>query len=52
MIAGYGIDEGAALHFVDDALLRAINSHPQATAYMVEVVGGEVQEHPMEAIEI
>lgn len=44
MIAGYGVDDGAALHFVGDELFAAVASRPQARAHRVENVGGEVLE--------
>jgi len=49
ILPGYGVDEGAALHFVDDAPPRVITSHPDVTAYVVEMVDGEVQEQALEA---
>ncbi|HEU5058419.1 MAG TPA: peptidase E [Kofleriaceae bacterium] len=38
--AGYGIDDGAALHFADGALREVVASRPGARAYRVEL-GGE-----------
>jgi peptidase E len=46
--AGYGVDEGAALHMVDGALERVVASRPEATADWVERVGGEVREQRLE----
>ena len=37
---GYGVDDGAALHFVDGALHEVVTGYPQARAYRVEL-GGE-----------
>lgn len=34
--AGYALDDGAALHFIDDELAEAVSSRPQAKAYRVE----------------
>jgi hypothetical protein len=36
---GYGVDDGAALHFVDDALAEVVTSRPEARAYRVEPSG-------------
>jgi peptidase E len=44
MVAGYGVDDGAALHFVGSELYEAISSRPKARAHRVEAVGGEVLE--------
>ena len=41
---GYGLDEGAALHFVDGQILRAVASRPDAQVYRVELEEGEVTE--------
>lgn len=37
--AGYGIDDGAALHFVDEELREVVASRPDARAYRVELTG-------------
>lgn len=42
--AGYGIDDGAALHFIDGRLHRAVASRPKARAYRVRVVDGVAEE--------
>ncbi len=49
MLPGYGVDEGAALHFVDASLLRVVTSHPDVTAYYVEKTDDEVHERALEA---
>ncbi len=36
---GYGVDDGAALHFVDGELREVVASRPQARAYRVEATG-------------
>ncbi len=36
MLPGYAIEDGAAVHFADDELLRVVSSRPAATAYFVE----------------
>lgn len=37
--SGFGVDDGAALHFVDDALSEVVASRPAARAYRVELSG-------------
>jgi len=37
--AGYGVDDGAALHFVDEALAEVVASRGEARAYRVELTG-------------
>jgi dipeptidase E len=44
MPAGYASDDGAALHFVDDALHAVVSSRPGAKAHRVELAGGKVRE--------
>ncbi len=44
MIAGFGVDDGAALHFVGSELHEVVASRPKARAVRVEAVGGEVLE--------
>jgi peptidase E len=50
ILPGYGIDDGAALHLVDNKLLRVVSSRPQATAYSLDKVAGEVVEQPLDRI--
>jgi dipeptidase E len=45
---GYAADDGAALHFKDEALNAVITSRVGAQAYRVEVRNGEVVETPLE----
>jgi len=42
--AGYAADDYAALHFQGTEFIEAISSQPQAAAYRVELVNGEVRE--------
>jgi dipeptidase E len=49
ILPGYGVDEGAALHFLNADLSRVVTSHPDVTAYYVEKIGDEVQERALEA---
>ena len=48
MRPGYAADDGAALHFAGERLLRAVASRPGARAYRVEPVGDEVVESELE----
>jgi dipeptidase E len=42
---GYAADDGAALHFIDEELSRAVSSRPYASAYRVEKKDGVIQEY-------
>ncbi len=42
--AGYAADDGAALHLVDEQVIAAVSSRPEAKAYRVELQGSEVVE--------
>ncbi|MCM3388801.1 Type 1 glutamine amidotransferase-like domain-containing protein [Ureibacillus chungkukjangi] len=42
--AGYGVDDGVALHFIDEALTKTVSSRPEARAYYVKHEGSEVVE--------
>jgi dipeptidase E len=44
MVSGYAVDDGAALHFAGSELHRVVSSKPDAHAYRVGAVGGEVVE--------
>jgi len=48
ILPGYGVDDGAALHFVGRELRSVVASRPDATAYRVEQVGGSAQERALE----
>ncbi|GAA5344621.1 peptidase E [Planifilum fimeticola] len=48
--AGYGIEDGAALHFIDGRLHRAVASRPAAKAYRVRIMGGAVEEEEIETV--
>lgn len=45
---GYAADEGAATHFIDGNLVRAVSSRPDAEVYKVGKIGGEVIEKAIE----
>ncbi len=44
---GYGVDDGAALHFVSGRLERVVCQSKEAGAYRVERVGEEIREVPL-----
>jgi peptidase E len=46
-LPGYAIEDGAALHFVGDNLLRVVSSRAQAKAYKVWAQAGEVREEAL-----
>src|ERR687898_741907 len=48
MPGGYAAEDGAALHFVGESLARVVASRPEARAYRVDAVDGEVVEQPLE----
>jgi len=41
---GYAAEDGAALHFVGRELARVVTSRPEATAYRLGLVDGEIKE--------
>ncbi len=47
--AGYGVDDGAALHYVGTRLRRVVSSRPAATAYHVSRRAGRVEERALPA---
>lgn len=47
MPAGYGADDGAALHFVGTDLARVVASRPSARAYRVERMHEDIIETPL-----
>lgn len=47
---GYAADDGVGLHFIDDKLHKIVSSRPQAKAYKVEKINGQVQETILEPI--
>jgi dipeptidase E len=50
MLPGYGVDEGAALHFVDDTQPRVVTSHIDVTAHFVQKINDAVQERSLEPV--
>ena len=49
MIAGYGADDGCALHFVGTTLHDVVSSKAGTGAYLVQAVGGEAVETALPA---
>lgn len=47
--AGYAIDDDAAIHFAGTELSEVVSARPGATAYRVELSGGQVVETPLDA---
>lgn len=52
ILPGFGVDDGAALHFVGRELKGVVSSRPSARAYAVEKVSGEVSERPLESVHL
>jgi peptidase E len=50
--AGFAADDGAALHFIDGTLQRAVTERRSATVYRVERRAGKAEETPMIADEL
>jgi dipeptidase E len=42
--AGYGVDDGAALHFIDESIYKVVSSRVHASAYWVEKREGDIHE--------
>ena len=49
ILPGFGVGDGAALHFVDGKLHRVVRSRPESLAYAVEKIAGEVIARPLES---
>jgi len=45
---GYAVDDGAALHFIDDDLAYVVSSRPTAQAYYVSTEGDAIVERPLD----
>jgi dipeptidase E len=50
--AGYGVDDGAALHFVDGKLKQSVRFFPGAESYYVKKEGDGVIETPLDTISL
>lgn len=48
--SGYGVDDSAALHFVDGELIRVISSQPGRKAYLVTKTRKTATEKPLEFV--
>jgi peptidase E len=46
--AGYAVDDGAALHFIDGDLKRVIAEKPEAEAYFMKADGSEIKTQNLE----
>jgi peptidase E len=46
--SGYGVDDSAALHFVDGELVKVVSSRQEATAYFVQRANDGVREQSLE----
>jgi dipeptidase E len=49
---GVAIDDGAAIHFIDNEVHRVVASRTGAKAYRMHLTNGTVQEEPMLAEEV
>jgi dipeptidase E len=47
LAAGYAVDDGVALHFVDDALKNVVSSRPRASARFIERTYGRLEERTL-----
>jgi dipeptidase E len=52
MLPGVAIDDGAAIHFIDNEVHRVVAARQGARVYRVHVVGGAVREDPMAVEEL
>jgi peptidase E len=51
ILPGLGVEDRAALHFIDEELWCVVSSRPEARAYAVKKMpGGEINEQPLEAV--
>lgn len=47
---GYGVEDGAAVHFIDNEPIRTVTSRPNAKAYKVKKVRNRISEHKLESV--
>jgi dipeptidase E len=45
---GYGVEDGVALHYIDTQLTSVVSSRPNAKAYRLALVDGDVLETPLD----
>ncbi|KPB06272.1 Type 1 glutamine amidotransferase-like domain-containing protein [Bacillus sp. CHD6a] len=50
MKEGYAVDDGVALHFVNEKLLKSVSSRPKAKSYSVKVVDKKIIEDEINTI--
>jgi len=50
MLEGYAVDDGVALHFIDDSLFKTVSSRPKAKAYFVNNKECEIIETDIKTI--
>jgi peptidase E len=49
IMPGYAVEDGVALHFVDQALKHVVTSRPNARAYQIKKIGNKAAEQPLNA---
>lgn len=47
---GYAVDDGVALHFIDETLSSSVSSRPKAKAYFVKYIDSEIIENEVNTI--
>jgi dipeptidase E len=52
MCDGYAVDDGAAVHFAGERLLRAVTSKPAARAYRMKSCAGRVTKRPLASLQL
>ena len=50
MLAGYAVEDGSALHFIDESLHIAVSSRPESKAYYVQNEEGIVKERELKMV--
>jgi peptidase E len=48
MMGGFGADDGAGLHFIDDKLFTVVSSRPNAKGYSVKMIDGKLVEQEID----
>jgi len=49
-VQGIAAEDGGALHYIGDHLVRVVSSRPKAKAYWVYVMDGVVREEPIDPV--
>jgi peptidase E len=52
IMPGYAVEDGVALHFVDQTLKHVVSSRPNARAYNVEMIEDKAAEQPLDTIHL